>query len=164
MRRTELPRLMGALKQPVDSFVRDARVRVSLLVSHSGQVLAQHGFTSSYEVMNVASLAAATHASSRALSEVIDSGGLRHLHRAGREKQLFLAPLQTPIAPLILVAVFDGDSSLGLVQLFFERLTRDVATLPELQEPVAATDQVNFEKDLEAGLDRAFAAGSDGGA
>jgi predicted regulator of Ras-like GTPase activity (Roadblock/LC7/MglB family) len=164
MRRTELPRLMGALKQPVDSFVRDARVRVSLLVSHSGQVLAQHGFTSSYEVMNVASLAAATHASSRALSEVIHSGGLRHLHRAGREKQLFLAPLQTPIAPLILVAVFDGDSSLGLVQLFFERLTRAVATLPELQEPVAATDQVNFETDLEAGLDRAFAAGSDGGA
>ena len=102
-------------------------------------------------------------ASSRALADVTQSGGWRHLHRAGRDKQLFLAPLQTPIAPLILVAVFDADSSLGLVQLFFERLARDVASLPELQEPAPATDQVNFEKDLEAGLDRAFARGSDGG-
>ncbi|MGH7505701.1 MAG: roadblock/LC7 domain-containing protein [Longimicrobiales bacterium] len=163
MKRTELPRLVAALKGPIDTFVRDSRVRISLVVSHSGQVLAQHGFTSSYQVMNVASLAAATHASSRALADVTQSGGWRHLHRAGKQKQLFLAPLTTPIEQLILVAIFDRDSSLGLVQLFFDRLARDVAVLPELQSPVAATDPVNFEKDLEAGLDRIFSPEPDGG-
>jgi predicted regulator of Ras-like GTPase activity (Roadblock/LC7/MglB family) len=163
MRRTELPRLIAALKSPIDTFVRDSRVRVSLIVSHSGQVLAQHGFTSSYQIMNVATLAAATHVSSRALAEVTQSGGWRHLHRAGVDKQLFLAPLATPIEQLILVAVFDRDSSLGLVQLFYDRLALVVSTLPELQEPAARTDQVNFEKDLDAGLDRIFAPDVDGG-
>jgi predicted regulator of Ras-like GTPase activity (Roadblock/LC7/MglB family) len=154
---------MAALKAPIDTFVRDARVRVSLIVSHSGQVLAQHGFTSSYAVMNVASLAAATHASSRALAEVTQSGGWRHLHRAGRDMQLFLAPLETPIEQLILVAVFDRDSSLGLVQLFYDRLSQTVGALPELMEPAGATDQANFERDLEAGLDRVFAPDGNGG-
>jgi hypothetical protein len=71
--------------------------------------------------------------------------------------QLFLAPLETPIEQLILVAVFDRDSSLGLVQLFYDRLAQTVGALPELLEPLGATDQVNFEQDLEAGLDRVFA-------
>ena len=34
-------------------------------------------------------------------------------------------------AELILVAIFDGDSSLGLVQLFFQELTARVARLPK---------------------------------
>jgi predicted regulator of Ras-like GTPase activity (Roadblock/LC7/MglB family) len=163
VRSAELPRLIAALKGPMNAFVRDSRVRISLVVSHSGQVLAQHGFTSSYEVMNVASLAAATHASSRALAEVTHSGAWRHLYRAGKEKQLFLAPLATPVAPLILVAIFDHDSSLGLVQMFFQRLADDVTVLPELQEAPAATDPLNFERDLEAGLDRIFLPEPDGG-
>jgi predicted regulator of Ras-like GTPase activity (Roadblock/LC7/MglB family) len=154
---------MAALKSPIEAFVKEARVRVSLVVSHSGQVLAQHGFTSSYEVMNVASLAAATHASSRALAEVTQSGGWRHLHRAGRDMQLFLAPLETPIEQLILVAVFDRDSSLGLVQLFYDRLAQTVRALPELLEPLGPTEQVEFERDLEAGLDRVFAPDGNGG-
>jgi hypothetical protein len=66
MRRSDLPQLVEALRVPVEAFVHESRVRIALLVNGSGQVLAQHGFTRSYHVMNVASLAAATHASSRA--------------------------------------------------------------------------------------------------
>jgi hypothetical protein len=162
MRRTELPKLISALKPPVETFVRESRVRIALLVNGAGQVLAQHGFTSSYEVMNVASLAAAAHASSRALGEVVRAGGWTHLHHAGAQQQFFLAPLRTPIEELILVAIFDSDSSLGLVQLFFGRLKEKVGALPELQEEVAATDQANFERDLEAGIERVFTSESGG--
>ena len=154
MRRTELPRLMAALKRPVDSFVRESRVRVSLLVSHSGQVLAQHGFTRAYEVMNVASLAAAAHASSRMLSEVTRSGRWSHMYHAGRQRQLFLAPLTTSAGEMILVVVHDRESSLGLVQVFFERLFGEVAQLGRVE--TGSTDQVSFERDLNAGLERVF--------
>ena len=75
MKGAELPIVVRALREPVGTFVRDSRVRVSLLVNRSGQVLAQHGFTGGYEVMNVASLAAAAHASARALAELTRSGG-----------------------------------------------------------------------------------------
>jgi predicted regulator of Ras-like GTPase activity (Roadblock/LC7/MglB family) len=156
MRGADLPRIVAALKEPIAIFVRDARVRVSLLINRSGQVLAQHGFTSSYEVMNVASLAAAAHASSRALADLTQSGGWTHLHHAGERHELFLATLGTPVEPLILVTIFDTESSLGLVQLFFHQLAERVAGLPELHSVRASADQKSFEHDLEAGVERAF--------
>lgn len=156
MRLAQLPVLVRALRAPVATFVRDSRVRVSLLVNHSGQVLAQHGFTGGYEVVNVAALAAAAHAAARALGDLTRSGGWTHLHHAGTERQLFLAPLETPLEPLILVAIFDRESSIGLVQLFFRKLAQHVAELPELDEIAPSADEISFEADLEAGIERVF--------
>jgi hypothetical protein len=163
MRSTDLPRLVAALRGPIDTFVRESRVRIALLITSAGQVLAQHGFTSGYEVMNVASLAAAAHASSGALADVLQTGGWRHMHHAGPRQQLFLATLETPLGRLILVSIFDRQaSSLGLVQLFFDELSARVMLLPELGGARSSTDQRSFERDLEAGLDRALSGGSRG--
>ena len=152
MRTDDLPRLVEALKPSITMFVRESGARIALLINGSGQVLAQHGFTRSYEVMNVASLAAAAHAAARALADMTDARRWTHLHHAGRQRQLFLAPLKTPVAELILVVIFDSDTSLGIVQLFFDRLRTSVAALPEFQAAWAETTQQNFERDLEAGL------------
>lgn len=162
MRSEDLARLVEALRPPIAEFVRESRVRIALLINGSGQVMAQHGFTRSYEVMNVASLAAAAHASARALAEMTNAKNWNHLHHAGKERQLFLAPVKTPVAELILVAIFDSDSSLGLVQLFFEQLTANVARLPEFQQQFAETTQQQFERDLEAGLYMSTDAKSEG--
>lgn len=151
---TDLPRVVEALKPPIAEFVRASRARIALLINGSGQVLAQHGFTRSYEVMNVASLAAAAHASARALAELTDASRWTHLHHAGKERQLFLAPVKTPVAELILVIIFDEETSLGIMQLYFEQLTTAIAALPEFQEALAETTQQNFERDLEAGLQK----------
>jgi predicted regulator of Ras-like GTPase activity (Roadblock/LC7/MglB family) len=153
MKRVDLARLIGALRDPVQRFVRDSRVRIVLLVNGAGQVLAQHGFASSFEVMNVASLAAATHASSRVLAEISGAERWEHLYHGGREHQLFLAPLRTPGEELILVAIFDHDSSLGIVRLFYDELEARVAALGELRAPTASSDQSSFEHDLAAGLE-----------
>jgi predicted regulator of Ras-like GTPase activity (Roadblock/LC7/MglB family) len=153
MRRTDLTRLVDALRVPIEEFVRESRVRIALLVNGSGQVLAQHGFTSSYEVMNVASLAAATHASSRAIATLSGVGAWDHLYHNGRHRQLFLAPLQTPAGELILVAIFDDNSSLGMVNLFFGALQSEIAKSPDFQDVAPSGDQASFERDLEAGLE-----------
>jgi predicted regulator of Ras-like GTPase activity (Roadblock/LC7/MglB family) len=153
MRRIDLPRLVEALRDPIHTFVRESRVRIVLLVNGAGQILAQHGFTRGFHVMNVASLAAATHASSRALAELTGAGGWEHLYHGGVHRQLFLAPLRTPVEDLILVVIFDSDSSLGIVRLFYESLERDVAALPEFRALRVGTDQASFERDLEAGLE-----------
>lgn len=153
MRRSDLPQLVAALREPVQTFVRESRVRIAILINGAGQVLAQHGFTSSYEVMNVASLAAAAHASSRALATLSGAERWAHLYHGGRVRQLFLAPLRTPVEELILVAIFDGESSLGLVRLFYDSLEAEVGQLPELRVVLPGTDQASFEADLEAGLE-----------
>lgn len=148
----DLAQLVEALRPPIAEFVREARVRTALLINTSGQVLAQHGFTRSYEVMNVASLAAATHASARMLAELTSARHWTHLHHAGKQRQMFLAAVPTPGAELILVSIFDGESSLGIVQLFFEQLRVQIAALPEFQQRGRTTTQQHFERDLEAGL------------
>lgn len=148
----DLPRLVEALKPPIADFVRESRARIALLINSSGQVLAQYGFTRSYEVMNVASLAAAAFASARMLADMTAATRWTHMHHAGRERQLFLAPIRTPVAELILVVIFDSETSLGIVQLFFEELTTAVSALPEFQAALLGTTQQNFERDLEAGL------------
>jgi hypothetical protein len=112
--------------------------------------------------MNVAALAAAAHASARALAEMTDGRGWTHLHHAGRQRQLFLAPMRTPVGELILVAIFDDDSSLGLVQLFFEELANQVARLPELRRSLVHTTQQSFERDLESGLHRVLSSEANG--
>lgn len=162
MRQEDLPRLIEALKPPIADFVRESKVRIALLINGAGQVLAQHGFTRSYEVMNVASLAAAAHSAAGALALLADAQRWTHLHHAGKERQLFLAPVRTPVAELILVAIFDNETSLGIVQLFFDQLGGSIAALPEFQQHLQQTTQQAFERDLEAGLQRVLTDSGEG--
>ena len=154
MRRQDLELVTTALREPMRRFVRESRVRTAILVNRSGQVLAHHGFARSYDVGNVAALAAAAHSSAHALAELTGAGRWMHLHHAGRAKQLFLAPFGTGGEELVLVAIFDQDSTLGLVQLFFDRLVEAAAEIPELGSKLSSADAESFESDLEAGLDR----------
>lgn len=153
MRRDDLVTVVAALKEPIDEFVKEARVRIALLVDSSGQVLAQHGFTRSYDVTNVASLAAAAHASARALADLTGAKRWTHLHHAGSAREIFLAPFSTPVEELILVAIFDQDSSLGLVQVYFEEFAKRVAALPILRASSGPSGRAeSFEEALEAGV------------
>ena len=154
MKRDDLDRVAEALKEPMKTFVRESRVRMAILVNQAGQVLAQQGFSRGFEVNNVAALAAAAHASAHPLAELTESDRWSHLHHAGVEKQLFLAPFVVGQEPLIPVAIFDDDSTLGLVQLFFDRLVEAVQEIPELQGRLRSEDAAAFERDLEAGIER----------
>lgn len=141
-----------ALSAPVRTFVRESRVRLVLLIGQSGQVLAQQGFTRGYEISAVAALAAAAHSSAQALAGLSGGTGWTHLHHAGEERQLFLAPFETPTSELVMVAIFDRDSTLGLVQHYFAEFAAEVAALPELAVSGAPVSAESFERDLEAGL------------
>jgi predicted regulator of Ras-like GTPase activity (Roadblock/LC7/MglB family) len=154
MKRADVDQLRTQIQEPMRWFVREARVRTAVLVNRSGQVLAQHGFTSSYDVANVAALAAATHSSAHALAQLTGSGRWIHLHHAGHRRQLFLAPFRTPTEELILVTIFDDESTLGLVQLFFDRFSEMIGAIPAFQEALNLSDAESFEADLEAGIER----------
>jgi hypothetical protein len=156
VRRGDLDHFVEALRQPVERFVRDTRVRLVLLINTSGQVLGQHGFTRTLDVIGVAALGAAIHASSTALARLLAQPGFEHLHQAGQREQVFLGSFRTPSEDLILVTVFGEDSSIGLVRVFFEAFTGEVARLPGWSEARPTADAAAFEQDLEAGLDHFF--------
>ena len=142
---------------PLREFVAEARVLLALLLHPSGQVLAQHGFTRAVDVMSACALAAAIHASSGELGTQLDGKPFNVLHHAGKERQIFLAPASTKSSRFILLAVFDRQSSLGLVQLYFEEFRAalgraEPATAAE-RPPVLATD---FEGELNRNLAALF--------
>lgn len=156
MRRGDLSEFVGALEAPVERFAREAGLRLVLLINESGQVLAQRGFARALDVMGVAALGAGINASSRALAQLLGMGGFGHLHQGGASAQVFIGPFRTPAEPLIAIAVFGEDSSIGLVQVFFAEFTAQVSRLPGWSEVRPTTDAAAFERDLEAGLENLF--------
>jgi hypothetical protein len=141
---------------PLDKFVGEAGVRLVLLMTPAGQVLAQHGFTRAVDVMSAAALGAAIVSSSREIARMIDGRPVATLNHQGARHGVFLAAFATPREPLLVLAVYGPDSSIGLVQLFFEHLVSDLQAAcppPETRKLVLAAD---FERELNDSLAALF--------
>jgi hypothetical protein len=145
------------VEAPLRRFVDDARARIALLLHPSGQVVAQAGFTRAMDVMSACALASAVHATAGELGRQLDGVPFRGLHHAGPDRQLYLAPVETARGAYICLTVFDAESSLGLVRMYFEDLRKELASaappLATVREPMLAAD---FERDLNRNLAAMF--------
>ena len=140
------------VEAPLQRFVDDARVLFALLLHPSGQVLGQFGFTRAVDVMAACALGAAIHASAGQLGRELDGHPFRELYHAGRERQIYIAEAPTARGALVLLTAFDGESSLGLVQVYFRELRQALAAAtPPAEETGPALDD-NFEHDLNRSL------------
>lgn len=145
------------VEAPLRRFVEDARARLALLLHPSGQVVAQAGFTRAVDVMTACALAAAVFATAAELGRQVDGQPFRGLHHAGEGKQLFLASADTARGAYICLTVFDQESSLGLVRMFFADLCRELATAsPAVPVSGAPTLAANFEVELNENLAALF--------
>jgi predicted regulator of Ras-like GTPase activity (Roadblock/LC7/MglB family) len=135
---------------PLLRFRAAAHVEAVLLLRPDGQVLAQEGFGRPSAVMSACALAAAIHAAAGALGRDLDGQAFREVHFAGAHRQFYLTRLASRTGPLLLLAVFGADGSLGLVRAYLDDLRQALADgggVPA--EPPA---------DLERALDRSLAA------
>lgn len=144
------------IEEPLKRFVGDARVRLALLLHTSGQVVAQSGFTRAIDVMSACALAAAIHASAGELGKQLDGKPFHVLHHAGKSRQIVIAPAQTKRGLYIFLTVFDQESSLGLVQLYFEEFAKRLADAAPAAEPTPVVLAENFERDLNRNLATLF--------
>ena len=144
------------VEEPLKRFVGDARVRLALLLHPSGQVLAQSGFTRAIDVMSACALAAAIFASAGELGKQLEGKPFHVLHHAGKLRQIFIAPAQTPRGLYIFLTVFDQESSLGLVTLYFGEFASRLADAAPTAEPNPVVLAENFERDLNRNLASLF--------
>jgi hypothetical protein len=144
------------VEAPLKQFVDEARVQLAVLLNPSGQVLGQFGFASSVDVMTACALAAATTASSAELGRQVDGKPFSGLHYAGKVRQIFVGQVPMRSGQLILLAVFDDESSLGLVQLFFHELCAQVAAVAPAAAPAAPALADDFERELNRNLAAMF--------
>lgn len=147
----------GWVEFPLKQFVDDARVEIAVLMHPAGQVLGQYGFARSIDVMTACALASAIHATSSELGRQLEGIPFSALHYMGRDRQIFLGAIPAQGNVLLLLAVFDRESSLGIVQLFLEEFKARVAAaappIPSGQPPALAE---NFERDLNHNLAQLF--------
>ena len=145
--------------EPLRRFVLDARVTLALLLHPSGRVVGQHGFVRSVDVMSACALAAAINATGGELGRMLDGAPFKELYHAGVTRQLFLAAVPRAPEPLLCLSVFDDNSSLGLVRLYFEELcTALAAVAPPIPVPAVALPG-SFETELNRNLAALFGRG-----
>jgi hypothetical protein len=141
------------IEGPLHQFLDDAGVELALLLHPSGQVLAQHGFARSVDVMSACALAAGIHATGGELGRMVDDKPFRGLHHVGATRQIFVAEARSPRGAYIFLTVFGAESSIGLVRLYFDELVKalTVAAPPEGPAPAPALAE-HFERDLNRNL------------
>jgi hypothetical protein len=143
------------LDAPLADFVRQARVGLAVALEPSGRVLAQHGFTRSLDVMAICSLVAAIHASASELGRQANGAAFGPLHHGGQGRQVFLAPAAAGSGTVLLLAVFDQRTSLGIVRHFFGTFARALQRIPDAElttHPMTG----DFERDLGRNLAMLF--------
>ncbi len=140
---------------PLETFLSESSARLTLLMTSTGQVVAQHGFTRAVDVMSAAALGAAIVASTEEIARVMQVPAFRALTHQGR-MGLFLSAFNAPRGRWIGLVVYGRDTSLGLVEVFFDRMVEDLrgAAPPQAApKPVLADD---FESELHANLRTLF--------
>ncbi|MFN0099805.1 MAG: hypothetical protein ACKVS7_14110 [Gemmatimonadaceae bacterium] len=151
---------VGWADVPLKRFVDDARLQLAVLMHTSGQVLSQVGFQRSLDVQTACALSAGINASADLLGKMIDGAPFRGLHYAGKVRQVYLAQVQMADGVLLLLAVFDEESSLGIVQLYLDELRATLhSVVPEPSDvpPALAED---FERELNRNLAALFGRGA----
>ena len=145
------------IEGPLRQFLDDAGVELALLLHPTGQVLAQHGFARSVDVMSACALAAAIHASAAEIGRQLDGEPFTTLHHHGQARQIFLGELPTARGSHILLTVFDDATSIGLVRLYFTELSKRLAAAaPVLAAATPTPSFVDFESDLNRNLAKLF--------
>jgi len=126
-----------------------------LLMTASGQVVAQHGFTRSVDVMSAAALGAGIMASTGEMARIMGSPRFGALVHQGQDQGMLLSGFDTPRGRWIGLVVFGPETSVGLVQLFFQQFMDEMAAAAppdDTRGPVAE----NFEHELNASLRALF--------
>ena len=144
------------VEAPLARYVEEARARLALLLHPSGQVVAQAGFTRAIDVMTACALAAAVNATASELGRQVDGTAFHGLFHSGAEKQFYLASVVIGESTYICLTVFDGESSLGLVRMYFGDLCLELQAAAPQQITRAPALGLDFERDLNRNLAALF--------
>jgi len=141
---------------PFRRLIDDARLRSGVLLLTSGKVVAQAGFTRADDVMSICALASAIYSSSRELGRQLEGKPFSQLHHAGGARQLYMGQCKTGGRDFIFVGVFDTESSVGLVEMYFGDFARGLEESWNSSGVAADVRIGDFEGDLNRSLDALF--------
>lgn len=144
------------VEAPLAEFLRESSARVVLLMTASGQVVAEHGFSRTLDVMSAAALGAGIVASTGALASTMGVGALGPVVHQGSTQGVLLAPFGMPQGTWVALVVFGRETTLGVVQLFLAGMVEQLAAAAPAPAPRAPLLAERFEEELNASLRTLF--------
>ena len=139
---------------PLENFLLESEARLVVILTRSGQVVAQHGFDRSGDLMSAASLAAGIMAAGAELSRLLEASSPRELAYEGEELGIYLASIELPGRTWTGLVGYGKETSLGLVQLFFAELAAELERAAPPPPPEGFPTVL--DRDFEAELDRSL--------
>jgi hypothetical protein len=141
---------------PLQAFLDESAARLTLLMTSSGQVVAQHGFGRSLDVMTAAALGAGIVASTDELARLMGNVRFEALVHHGARQSCLLSAFATPRGRWIGLVVFGPETSVGIVQLFFDRMVTELEAAAPREAAAAPMLAENFERELDTSLKALF--------
>jgi predicted regulator of Ras-like GTPase activity (Roadblock/LC7/MglB family) len=134
----------------------DARLISGVLLYPTGKAVGQFGFSNAADVMSVCALTSAINASARELGRQLDGKPFLEMHHAGADRQVFMARCTASSHEFLFVGVFDRESSLGVVEIYFEEFQKAIEKLSPEAEVRGKGPSGDFEGELNRSLDKLF--------
>lgn len=107
---------------------REAGARTTLLVDRNGQMIASSGEEPQFDTNAFATLSAADFAANDHLASLIGEPDFSSLYHQGEKESMYLADVRKRA---ILVVLFDGRTTLGLVRLRVKHAVRELSLIFE---------------------------------
>jgi len=142
---------------PLKRLAEDARLISGVLLHPSGRAVGQFGFSNAADVMSICALTSAINASSRELGRQLHGKPFYEMHHAGGDRQVFMARCMAGSQEFLFVGVFDRESSLGMVEIYFAEFQKSLEQLrPHTPDPAKPLPAGDFEGELNRSLDSLF--------
>ena len=146
------PWVAGPLRRLMD----DASLISGVLLYPTGKAVGQFGFSNAADVMSVCALTSAINASARELGRQLDGKPFLEMHHAGADRQVFMARCAASSNEFLFVGVFDRESSLGVVEIYFEEFQKAIEKLRPDADVKGKGPSGDFEGELNRSLDALF--------
>lgn len=141
----------------LDGLLRETSVRSLLLVDRSGQIVANVGEAPQFDTQAFASLTAADFSANDQLAKMIGEHEFSSLFHQGEKESMYLADVARRV---ILVALFDNRTTLGLVRLKVKSAVEELTKAFEDMFNRAGTESTKIEgfgsKEAEDEIDKLF--------
>jgi hypothetical protein len=145
------------LHEPLRRLVEETAARVVLITTSSGQVVGQHGFTRSLDVMAAATLGAGILATTGELARLVDKeGGFSTVVHQGARHGVWLTGFDTPRGRWVALLVFGREATVGLVRMFVARFVRELHQAAPAPGPTREILAEGFERELDDSLRTLF--------
>jgi predicted regulator of Ras-like GTPase activity (Roadblock/LC7/MglB family) len=138
----------GAIERSLQQFLSESNSRCALLVDRAGQLIATVGEAPRFDPTAFATLTAADFSANDQLARLIGESEFNSLFHQGEQESMYLVDIARRV---ILVILFDGRTTLGLVRLKVKTAAEELNRI--FMEMFQRADEAEAAPNLLAGAD-----------